>query len=105
MISFMSNGQYDQTGVTTTGVQTMQAGPYQLVAPNSIIFTVTQWSPKSRIALVPCGIPGDPTCNVQRLQNYPKPPNSEYVYVFNGPNTMTLSNQTGPVTLTRVMGQ
>ena len=39
-ISFMSNGQYDQTGVTTTGVQTMQAGPYQLVAQNNIIFTV-----------------------------------------------------------------
>jgi hypothetical protein len=105
MIAFMSNGQYDQTGVTTTGVQTMQAGPYQLVAPNSIIFTVTQWSPKSRMVLVPCGIPNDPVCNVQRVQNYPKPPNSEYAYVFNGPNTMTLSNQTGPVTLTRVMGQ
>jgi hypothetical protein len=105
MITFTSNGQYDQTGVTTTGIQTMQAGPYQLVAPNSIIFTVTQWSPKSRVMLVPCGIPNDPVCNVQRLVNYPKPPNSEYAYVFNGPNTMTLSNQTGPVTLTRVMGQ
>jgi len=104
-ISFMSNGQYDQTGVTTTGVQTMQAGPYQLVAPNNIIFTVTNWSPKSRIALVPCGIPNDPVCNVQRIQNYPKPPDSEYAYVFNGPNTMTLSNQTGPMTFTRVAGQ
>jgi hypothetical protein len=103
-ISFMSNGQYDQTGVTTTGVQTMQAGPYQLVAPNSIIFTVTNWSPKSRVMLVPCGIPNNPTCNVQRLQNYPKPLNSEYVYVFNGPNAMTLSNQTGPMTFTRVTG-
>jgi hypothetical protein len=101
-ITFMSNGQYDQTGVTTTGVQTMQAGPYQLVAPNSIIFTVTNWSPKSRMMLVPCGIPNDPVCNVQRLQNFPKPPNSEYAYVFNGPNTMTLSNQTGPMTFTRV---
>ena len=104
MIAFMSNGQYDQTGVTTTGVQTMQAGPYQLVAPNSIIFTVTQWSPKSRIMLVPCGIPNNPVCNVQRLMTYPKPPNSEYTYVFNGPNTMTLSNQTGPMTLTRLRG-
>ncbi len=104
-ISFMSNGQYDQTGLTTTGIQTMQAGPYQLVAPNSIIFTVTQWSPKSRVMLVPCGIPNNPTCNVQRLVNYPKPPNSEYVYAFNWSNTMTLSNQTGPMTFTRVLGQ
>jgi hypothetical protein len=104
-IAFMQNGQYDQTGVTTTGVQTMQAGPYQLVAPNSIIFTVTNWSPKSRIMLVPCGIPNNPVCNVQRLVNYPKPPGSEYAYVFNGPNTMTLSNQTGPMTFTRLTGQ
>jgi hypothetical protein len=101
-ISFMSNGQYDQTGVTTSGVQTMQAGPYQLVAPNSVIFTVTNWSPKSKVMLVPCGIPNDPVCNVQRLVNYPKPPNSEYAYVFNGPNAMTLSNQTGPINFTRV---
>ncbi len=83
----------------------MQAGPYQLIAPNSIIFTVTNWSPKSRIMLVPCGIPNNPTCNVQRLVNYPKPPGSEYAYTFNGPNSMTLSNQTGPMTFTRVMGQ
>ncbi len=104
-ISFMANGQYDQTGVGTTGVQTMQSGPYQLVAPNNIIFTVTNWSPKTRTVLVPCGIPNDPVCNVQRVVNMPKPPNSEYAYVFNGPNTMTLSNQTGPMTFTRVMGK
>jgi hypothetical protein len=104
-ISFLSTGQYDQTGVTNTGTQTMQAGPYQLVAPNSIIFTVTNWSPKSKIALVPCGIPNDPVCNVQRVENMPKPPNSEYVYVFNGPNAMTLTNQTGAINFTRVKVQ
>ena len=73
-ISFMSNGQYDQTGVTKTGTQTMQAGPYKLVAPNSIIFTVTNWSPKSKIMLVPCGIPNDPVCNVQRVRACPSRP-------------------------------
>ena len=104
-ISFLSTGQYDQTGVTTTGVHTMQAGAYQLVAPNDIIFTVTNWSPKSKIMLVPCGIPNDPVCNVQRVVNYPKPPGSEYAYVFNGPNAMTLTNQTGPINFTRVTGQ
>ncbi len=101
-ISFMSNGQYDQTGVTNTGTQTMQAGPYQLVAPNNIIFTVTNWSPKSKTILVPCGIPNDPVCNVQQVQNMPKPPNSEYAYVFNGPDAMTLTNQTGAIHFTRV---
>ena len=75
----------------------MQAGPYQLVAPNNIIFTVTNWSPKTRLILVPCGIPNDPVCNVQQVQNMPKPPNSEYAYVFNGPNAMTLTNQTGAI--------
>jgi hypothetical protein len=104
-ISFLSTGQYDQTGVTTTGVQTMQAGPYQLVAPNNIIFTVANWSPKTRIVLVPCGIPSDPVCNVQRVQNMPKPPGSEYTYVFNGPNAMTLTNQTGAINFIRVRGQ
>jgi len=104
-ISFMSNGQYDQTGVTTSGVQTMQAGPYQLVAPNNIIFRVTNWSPKSKMMLVPCGIPNDPVCNVQQVQNMPKPPDSEYAYVFNGPNAMTLTNQTGAIHFTRVNGQ
>jgi hypothetical protein len=83
----------------------MQAGPYQLVAPNSIIFTVTNWSPKSKMMLVPCGIPNEPVCNVQRVENMPKPPNSEYVYVFNGPNAMTLSNQTGAINFTRVKAQ
>ncbi len=104
-ISFLSTGQYDQTGVTNSGVQTMQAGPYQLVAPNNIIFTVTNWSPKSKIMLVPCGIPNDPVCNVQRVVNMPKPPSSEYAYVFNGPNAMTLTNQTGAINFTRVKAQ
>jgi hypothetical protein len=104
-IAFMSNGQYDQTGVGTTGVQTMQAGPYQLVPPNNIVFTVATWSPHSRVVLVPCGIPGDPVCNVQRVVNYPKPPGTKYAYVFNGPNSMRLSNQTGPITFTRIAGQ
>ncbi len=101
----MSNGQYDQVGTTNTGTQTMQAGPYQLVPPNNIVFTVTNWSPKTKIQLVPCGIPSDPVCNYKRIVNMPKPPGSEYAYTFNGPNSMTLSNPTGPINFTRVTGQ
>jgi hypothetical protein len=105
-ISIMANGQYDQTGVpqnvSSGGTQTMQAGPYQMVAPNSIIFRVTNYSPKTRIVLVPCGIPNDPVCNVQRVENAAKPTDSEYAYTFNGPNTLMLNNQAGSYTFTRV---
>jgi hypothetical protein len=106
-ISIAANGQYLQEGTTTTGVQTMQSGPYQLTAPNTIHFTVTEWSPKSRIMMVPCGIPGDPTCNVRRVINYARPPGSTYAYTFNGPNSMTLNNETAQETdtFTRVAGQ
>ena len=101
-IAFAPNGSYNQLSVTKSGVQEAQDGPYQLVAPNSIIFRVTDWSPKTKMVLVPCGIPGDPVCNVQREQANPKPPDSEYTYRFNGPNTMILNNQTGTITFTRV---
>lgn len=96
-----------QTGVTKTGAQTMQGGPYQLTPPNTIHFSVTDWSPKSRVILVPCGIPNNPTCNVQRLVTYPQPPGSTYAYVFNGPNSMTLNNEATPeqIVFTRVAGQ
>ena len=107
IISIAANGQYIQNGTTTTGVQTMQSGPYQLSAPNTIHFTVTNWSPKSRVMLVPCGIPSDPVCNVQRLITYPQPSGSTYAYVFNGPNSMTLNNEASPeqIIFTRVAGQ
>ena len=101
-IRFEANGSYNQLSVTKSGTQEAQDGPYWLVAPNSIIFRVTDWSPKTKMVLVPCGIPGDPVCNVQREQVNPKPPDSEYTYRFNGPNTMILNNQTGTITFTRV---
>ncbi len=77
-----------------------QGGPYQLIAPNTIVFAVTDWSPKTRIDLVPCGIPNQPVCNVQRVDNIPKPPGSKYAYVFNGPNSMTLNNEQAKETIT-----
>jgi hypothetical protein len=100
-ITIEANGQYMQVGVPQNGgTQTAQGGPYQLVAPNTIVFTVTDWSPKSRIILVPCGIPNDPVCNVQRVENMPQPPGSRYAYVFNGPNSMTLNNEQAKETIT-----
>jgi hypothetical protein len=99
-LTILANGQYTQLGVPPNGgTPIAQNGPYQLIAPNTIVFTVTDWSPKTRIDLVPCGIPNEPTCNVQRLDNIPKPPGSRYAYVFNGPNSMTLNNEQAKETI------
>jgi hypothetical protein len=117
-ISIAANGQYMQQGTTTTGVQTMQSGPYQLAAPNTIHFTVTNWSPKTKWMYVPnprCGVPGVPnptnpqrdSCRTEQEWTEPQPPGSTYAYVFNGPNSMTLNNETAQetITFTRAMGQ
>jgi hypothetical protein len=118
-ISIQSNGQYMQEGDPPNGgTKTMQAGPYQLVAPNTIVFTVTEWSPKTRMIYVPrptCGVPGVPnptnprrdSCLQWQEETMPKPPGSRYAYVFNGPNSMTLNNETAKetITFTRVAGQ
>jgi hypothetical protein len=92
-ITIEANGQYIQLGVPLNGgMKLAQGGPYQLISPNIIAFTVTDWSPKTKIGLVPCGIPNQPVCNVEQVQPIPKPPDSSYAYSFNGPNTMILSN-------------
>ena len=119
-ISIAANGQYDQTGVpqnvSSGGTQTMQAGPYQLTAPNTIHFTVTDWSPKTRWNFVPnprCGVPGVPnptnarrdSCNTEQEWTLPQPPGTTYAYTFNGPNTLMLKNQAGSYTFTRMAAQ
>jgi len=104
-MTYEANGLYNQIEVTNTGVQEDQGGPYQLIAPNTIVLTVTDWSPKSHLALVPCGTPGDPTCNVERVVANPQPPGSRYAYTFNGPNTMIFTNEQAQETIrfSRVM--
>jgi hypothetical protein len=118
-LTVSASGQYMQTGVPQNGgTQTMQAGPYQLVAPNTIIFSVTNWSPKTRWIFVPnptCGVPGVPnptnarrdSCYQNQEWTMPQPPGSRYAYSFNGPNTMVLNNEQAQETLTftRVTGQ
>ncbi len=111
-ISIQANGQYMQEGDPPNGgTKTMQGGPYQLVAPNTIVFTVTDWSPKTRWNFVPnprCGVPGvtNPTnpqrdsCHQEQEWTLPHPPGSRYAYVFNGPNSMTLNNEAARETIT-----
>ena len=53
-ITIQANSQYMQVGNPPNGgTKTTQGGPYQLVAPNTVIFTVTEWSPKTRMIYVP----------------------------------------------------
>jgi hypothetical protein len=115
-ITILATGQYTQLGVPPNGgTQTAQGGPYQLVAPNTIVFSVTDWSPKTRMIYVPnprCGVPGVPSptnprrdsCNQWQEETMPQPPGSRYAYVFNGPNTVTLNNEVAreSITFTRV---
>ena len=115
-ISIEANGQYLQEGVPPNGgTKTAQGGPYQLVAPNTIIFTVTGYSPMTRMIYVPnptCGVPGVPSptnprrdsCLQWQEETMPHPPGSRYAYVFNGPNQMTLNNEQAQesITFTRV---
>jgi hypothetical protein len=117
-ISIAATGQYLQQDTTTTGVQTMQSGPYQLTAPNTIHFTVTDWSPKTKWMYVPnprCGVPGVPnptnpardSCRTEQEWTEPQPPGSTYAYVLNGTSSMTLNNENAQetITFTRVAGQ
>lgn len=111
-ITILANGQYLQTGVPQNGgTQTAQGGPYALVAPNTIVFSVTDYSPKTRWILVPnprCGVPGVPnptnprrdSCNQWQEWTMPQPPGSRYAYVFNGSNSMTLNNEQEQETMT-----
>ncbi len=118
-ITIEANGQYMQVGVPQNGgTQMAQGGPYQLVAPNTIVFTVTDWSPKTKVMFIPDpgpvpSVPNPvgpyPGPNGPQYQTYaiPQPPGSRYAYVFNGPNTLTLNNEAAQetITLTRVAGQ
>jgi hypothetical protein len=98
-ISIQSNGQYSQLAKSATA-ETEQAGPYRLVAPNTIIFSVTTWAPTS----APVFVPTSPTTGKWVQKTLSKPAGATDFYVFNGLNTMTLTDQTthGSFTMTRV---
>lgn len=98
-IVIQADGQYTQTAQSGT-LMTEQSGPYQLSAPNTIVFSVTNWSPRTQQIYHPTGTVGgyytsEPTA---------MPPGATDSYVFNGPNTLTLTDQVmhGSITLTRV---
>lgn len=98
-ISIQSTGQYSQLAQSATA-QTEQAGPYKLIAPNTIVFSVTTWAPTSTSVYVPTS----PTTGRWEPRKLSKPPGATDFYVFNRPNTMTLTDQMthGSITMTRV---
>src|SRR5580704_15352379 len=54
------NGQYTQTAQSGS-LMTQQSGPYRLVAPNTIIFSVTSWAPTTQKIYHPYPPSGDCT--------------------------------------------
>ncbi len=116
-LTIQANGQYmlvTQPG--NGGAQSAAGGRYQLVAPNTIVLTVTDWSPKTKWMYVPnprCGVPGVavPTnpqrdsCKQEQEMTLLKPPGGRDTYVFNGPNTVVMTDEHGSGTYTRVTGR
>jgi hypothetical protein len=98
-IVIQPNGQYTQTAQSGT-LMTQQSGPYKFMAPNTIIFSVENWEPKTMPVYHPTGTVGGYYSN----EPMAKPPGATDKYVFNGPNTMVLTDQMtrGSITMTRV---
>jgi hypothetical protein len=98
-IVIQPNGQYTQTAQSGAGM-TEQSGPYKLVAPNTIIFSVTNWQPKTQQIYHPTGTVG----GYYTTQRTAKPPGATDSYVFKGANTVILTDQVmhGSITMNRV---
>ena len=98
-IVFQANGQYIQTLQKGT-MMTQQSGPYTLAAPNTIIFSVSDWQPKTQQIYHPTGTVG----GYYTTEPTAQPPGATDSYVFNGPNTVTFTDQVmhGSITLNRV---
>jgi hypothetical protein len=97
-IVIQPNGQYSQLAQKGT-LMTEQSGPYRLVAPNTIIFAVTDWAPKTQQVYHPYPSGG----GYYTEQPTTVPPGGTDTYVFKGANTIILTDQVmhGSITLTR----
>jgi hypothetical protein len=98
-VVMQANGQYIQTNQSGT-LMTQESGPYKLVAPNNLIFAVTEWAPKTQQIYHATGTTG----GYYTTQRTAKPPGGTDTYVFQGPNTVVLTDQAmhGSITMTRV---
>jgi hypothetical protein len=109
-IVIQPNGQYTQTAQSGS-LMTQQSGPYRLVAPNTIIFSVTSWAPATQKIYHPYRPSGDcipattsNTAGCYTTERVAQPPGATDSYVFRGANTVVLTDQMmhGVLTLTRV---
>jgi len=98
-IVIQANGQYSQLAQSGT-VMTQQSGPYKLVAPNAIVFSVTDWAPKTMPVYHATGTAG----GYYVQQSMAKPAGAVDTYVFKGANTVILTDQMthASITMTRV---
>ena len=98
-ITIQPNGQYTQTAQSGT-IMTEQSGPYKLFAPNTIVFSVTSWAPKTMPVYHPTGTVG----GYYTQQPMAKPSGATDTYVFKGADTVVLTDQMthGSITMTRV---
>jgi hypothetical protein len=90
-----ANGQYSQIAQSRT-LMTQQSGPWKLVASDTIVFSVTDWQPKTMPVYHPTGTVG----GYYTQEPMAKPPAVMDSYVFNGPNTVTLTDQVMHVSIT-----
>jgi len=92
-------GQYIETAQSAAAM-TQESGPYKLVAPNTIIFSVTNWEPKTMPVYHPTGTVG----GYYTQEPMAKPPGATDTYVFKGANTVVLTDQVmhGSITMNRV---
>ncbi len=93
------DGRFTMTEQSGT-LMTQQSGPYKLVAPNTIVFTVAEWQPSTMPVYHPTGTVG----GYYTQEPMAKPPDGLYSYVFNGPNTVVLTDQVmhGTITMNRL---
>jgi len=93
------NGRFTMTEQSGT-LMTQQSGPYKLVAPNTIVFTVADWQPRTMPVYHPTGTVG----GYYSQEPMAKPPDGLYSYAFNGPNAVVLTDQVmhSSITMNRV---
>jgi len=98
-IVIQANGQYTQTAQKGT-MMTQQSGPYKLAAPDTIIFSVIEWAPKTQQVYHASGTTG----GYYTTENTAKPPGGRDTYEFDGPNSVVLTDQVthGSIRMTRV---
>ena len=98
-IVIQPDGQYSQVAQSGT-LMTQQSGPYRLAAPNTIIFSVIEWEPKTMPVYHPIGTTG----GYYTYEVTAKPPDAMDTYVFKNPNTFILTDQMthGSIIMTRL---